>query len=84
MDNNAKKVGMSASTLNTRIMTLAYQMAEMGRLQEREANARFLQDYDGAALYAKNAEMYRNAINTLKEEIQYQVELIHAKAANAA
>lgn len=70
---------MTANTLKTRMMTLGFQMAEMGRQQAFEAEARNQGDYDGARMYAKRAEMYRLATVTLKSEIDVEIDSLYDK-----
>lgn len=68
----------SDSVLMARIETFGYQMAEMGRQQAFESEARNTGDYDGARMYADRAEMYRQSANTLKTDINAQLTLRHS------
>jgi len=63
------------SVLMARIETFGYQMAEMGRQQAFESEARNSGDYDGARMYATRAEMYRLAAKDLMTDINAQITL---------
>jgi len=66
------------SVLMTTIETFGYQMAEMGRQRAFESEAHLNGDYNGARMYARNAEMYRESANTLKTDINAQLTLRHS------
>lgn len=77
-DNNDRSALWTDSVLMARIETFGYQMAEMGRQQAFESEARNAHDYDGARMYADRAEMYRQSANTLKTDISAQLTLRHS------
>ena len=77
-DNNDRSALWTDSVLMARIETFGYQMAEMGRQQAFESEARNTGDYDGARMYAHRAEMYRESANTLKTDISAQLTLRHS------
>lgn len=63
------------SVLMLRIETFGYQMAEMGHQQAYESEALKVRDYHSADVYAKRAEMYREAAHSLKTDINAQITL---------
>lgn len=63
----------SDSKFSGMIETFGYQMAEMGRQQAFESEARNSGDYDGARMYAQRAEMYREAAYEAKKHINAQI-----------
>lgn len=75
MRNNGNPDIWSDAVLNERIATFGYQMAEMGRLQQKEDQARAVRDEQTARYYGNHAETYRNAAQTLKTEIAAQIVL---------
>lgn len=83
-DNTAKTDMWTDKTLTDRITTFGYQMAEMGRLQQREDNARSTRDDESARYYANHAETYRTAAYVLKQEIDAQIMMRATNAVNAS
>lgn len=75
IDNNDRSALWTDSVLMARIETFGFQMAEMGRQQAFETTARNSGDYDGAAYYAKNAELYRESAKVLMTDINAQITL---------